>query len=579
MLNILSIITILVAVPSQESLNVRKIYFQGNRSVKSSVLTRLLTTKVKEPFYPITLQNDVENIINLYHNQGFWQTKLDTKIISTTKGKNVYFLINEGPRIKISAINFSGVENFTLSKIKSIVKIKVGDYLISNNIKQTEKQITQHYQNNGYPFINIQTDIETLNYLAVVNFHIIEGQLVFIKSLLFRGNHNLSTHLMQQIIEIKKGEKFSLTKLEKSRQNLYASRLFERVLYYIIDTNTKDSVIIRFDVLELPPRSVGFGAGIQTPPAALLLSAEWQHHNLWRKRHNLFVSLNFTPAFSGNFENQFKSTYRIYHFLTTPINFVFQPSFRFEKKDSVKQNELRIDAGISHYIETKLELGTFIKYLRATSNLADTSSNPKQSITNSQNIYLSLDTRDNLFRPTSGIFLTTNFQWAGKILGGDNDFFKNQTEFILFKKILPQLVFGVRSLFGFVIPYGRSDVVPYYEAFSLGGNNGLRGYDDKAIGPLTISDYHYGDAIINTNFELRTKTDKIIDLVIFFDGGKVTNQDELFNFNSELLHYSGGIGIRINTPLGPLRIDYAKRLKDPASGDWGKIHLGLLNIF
>jgi outer membrane protein insertion porin family len=563
-----------------ESTLVRKINFQGNRSVKSKTLMQLVSVKIKEPLYEIMLDKDVENLQTWYTQQGFEQVLIETEVKTEPKGKQVNFKIQEGLRTKIGLIKLQGIESVPLSKIEPIIKLRRDDDLVISKINQTVKAIVQWYKNNGYPYINVETDINRQKQRADITFIVNEGGLAYIKALFVRGNQKVTNKVILVTTEIKEGEKFSLEKLEKARQRLYASRLFERVSFYILESDYPDSLHIRFDVLELPPRSIGFGIGFQTPPSGLLFSTEWQHLNFLSRRHNLFIAASYTPTFSGDWQSEIKSSYKIFHFLTTPVNFTFQPSFKYEKIDSLKQDELNIEAGISRYIGPQFEVGTFLRYLRVWTNYPLAFISDYRSITNSQNLFIRFDSRDNLFIPASGIFFTTNLQYAGSIYTGDNDFYKNQTEFILFRRLFPQLVIGCRTLAGITVPYGRTAIIPYYETFSLGGNNGLRGYNDKSVGPTVISNkYHYGEAIINANLELRTHFEKLIDFVMFFDAGKVTNHRSLLSFNNEMLNYSAGLGIRINTPFGPIRLDYAKRLKDAPSEDWGKFHLGLLNIF
>jgi outer membrane protein assembly factor BamA len=447
-------------------------------------------------------------------------------------------------------------------------------------ILDAQKAIIRWYKNSGFPYIDVEYNISVNQEGAQVTFLVNEGSLAYFTELKVRGNQKVSEKIVLRTTEIKIGEKFSLTRLEKARQRLYATRLFERVSFYIMESPNPESLTIRFDVLELPARSIGFGLGFQSPPTSLLVSSEWEHLNFLSRGHDLFFSGKYAPSFTGDWLAEVKSIYRIYYFLNTPINFYFQPSFRYEQVDSLKQDEFNIETGISRYIGPKFELGTFLKYLRFWTNYPLVFSNEYRSITNSANFFIRFDTRDNIFNPVQGIFITTNFQLAGSILDGDNNFHKNQTELLYFYNPFHAFVIGARVLIGYVNPYGSSAVVPYYESFSLGGNNGLRGYNDKAIGPITISDkYHYGDAVINTNLELRTHFEKLIDFVAFFDFGKVTNNEDILTFDNELLNYSAGAGIRINTPFGPIRADYAKRLKDAPVGDWGKIHLGLLNVF
>jgi outer membrane protein assembly factor BamA len=130
---------------------------------------------------------------------------------------------------------------------------------------------------------------------------------------------------------------------------------------------------------------------------------------------------------------------------------------------------------------------------------------------------------------------------------------------------------------GSVRPYGRTKAVPYYEAFTLGGRSSLRGYPDRSIGPdtSTVAEYRYGTAVVNGNVELRTPYIlRWVGLVGFVDAGNVGRDFRLFPYE-----YSAGAGIRVRTPIGPVRLDWGKRLRNPPTGDKGRFYLGLLHAF
>ena len=105
----------------------------------------------------------------------------------------------------------------------------------------------------------------------------------------------------------------------------------------------------------------------------------------------------------------------------------------------------------------------------------------------------------------------------------------------------------------------------------------MRGYDEKSIGPDSIGKEHFGDFIVNTNFEIRTGYYKNFGLVFFWDGGEIENR--VNDFKPGRYQYSVGLGLRFNTPAGPIRLDYGKRLKAPPPNDRGKLYIGLLHAF
>lgn len=557
---------------------VSKIYFQGNHTFKSKLLMNIISTRPKEPYDEFYLEKDINNLTLFYQNQGFKDADANYEVKSSTKGKLIYYKITEGARTKISDIKLIGIHSFSANKILSLLELKSGDYLISTKLDDAEKIIIQWYKNRGYPYVDIDRKILIDNNRAVVDFMITEGNIAYIKELKVRGNLKVSDGVILRTTELKTGKKFSLEKLELARQKLYATRLFERVSFYILDTLRKDSLVVRFDVLEMPIHSISFGFGVQTPPTRLLVSSEWEHLNFLSKGHDLLFSVSYAPTFSHDWQGEYKNIYRIYNIFKTPIIFTVQPSFNYDLTDSIKQSKMNIEAGLARYFGLKFDIGTYLRYLRYWSNQALPDS-LHSSTTNSQSFYLQYDTRDNFFTPEQGLFLSTNLQIAGKIYGGDNNFYKTNTEFTIFRKILRQFVLAGRIMVGMAIPYGQTSTIPYYEEFSIGGSNGLRGYNEKALGPDSIGSEHYGDAISNVNIEFRTHFEKIIDFVIFSDIGTVTNRTNFTDINLNTYQYSAGAGIRVNTPFGPIRFDYAKRLKDPPTGNWGKIHLAILNAF
>ena len=105
--------------------------------------------------------------------------------------------------------------------------------------------------------------------------------------------------------------------------------------------------------------------------------------------------------------------------------------------------------------------------------------------------------------------------------------------------------------------------VPYEQMYTVGGDTTLRGYDD---------DRYHGEEMLLGNFELRVPMDKNFSLVAFYDIGRAWRKEgDSASFGSDM-GSSPGFGVRINTPLGNLRLDYA-------TGDEGRFHFGFGELF
>ena len=95
----------------------------------------------------------------------------------------------------------------------------------------------------------------------------------------------------------------------------------------------------------------------------------------------------------------------------------------------------------------------------------------------------------------------------------------------------------------------------------------MRGYDD---------DYQHGQNVVLGNFELRLPIQKMVSLVFFYDVGRawdmgIYNNAKGTSDNNEW-GTAPGVGIRLNTPIGNLRLDYA-------NGDEGRFHFGFGELF
>jgi outer membrane protein assembly factor BamA len=167
---------------------------------------------------------------------------------------------------------------------------------------------------------------------------------------------------------------------------------------------------------------------------------------------------------------------------------------------------------------------------------------------------------------------------AGGLLGGTNDFYRVGGEARAFRALPLGAVLAVRGMVGFTFPYGRTQLAPYYEVFAIGGRNCLRGYPDRSLGPDDAPHGgKYGPVIGNASFELRGPYFlNWVAVVAFTDCGEVVGRS---GFSLSKLEYSAGGGIRVRTPIGPVRLDWGKRLKAPPAGDMGRVYFGILHAF
>ena len=567
--------------------------FDGMHHFSRRSLASLVMAQAKRPSSENQLNNDVATLELFYRNDGFDSVQVEKKFTRGRRLPVVTFHIIEGPRTRVSAIAITGNVTVGTERLLKQLAVRPGRFFSQAELDQSMVALRTHYLNSGYPFVQIQDSVIRSDTLATVSFDISEGRLCHVSNVLVRGNRTVRTGTVLRASEIQPGERFSQKRMQEAQRRLYATKLFYRVMFYVIaDSGPEaqtveqagpDSVMVRFDVVEQAYRGVTLGAGVEatTEDYGLLVSAGWEHNNLLNRGHTLVIGGEFAPALwpVGNYRIGFDGTYRVPYLILTRIDFQTHPYFSYLRNDTNRQREIGIEIGMTRNLVPQFTVGLTNRLLLH----SDTSS----GITNSLALTGNYDTRNDIFDPAQGLSVQAAVEGAGGPLGGDNNLYKLTGDIRLYQRlgVVParaervsgDFVVAVRAMAGIVRPHGRSEFVPYYEAFTLGGGNSVRGYENRSIGPdtSTVGEYRYGTAVANGNFELRTPyVLRWVGLVGFFDVGNVG-----WDFRMRAYEYSAGAGIRVKTPVGPVRFDWGKRLRNPPDDDIGRFYIGLMHAF
>lgn len=189
------------------------------------------------------------------------------------------------------------------------------------------------------------------------------------------------------------------------------------------------------------------------------------------------------------------------------------------------------------------------------------------------------DTRDNLFDPQEGTYLEWRNEIAGSFLSGDNTFARS----ILFiKKFIPgsdKTVFASAFEIGWMDYFGSSDEIPLSERFYAGGPNSIRGFDYQLVGPLDSDRYPLGGRfkIVWNALEIRQSLYKIFGAVFFADMGNVWT--DIRDFSIDDIRPSLGIGLRVASPIGILRLDYGLNLDKRPGEHRDRFHFNMGHAF
>ncbi|MEO6966012.1 MAG: BamA/TamA family outer membrane protein, partial [Acidobacteriaceae bacterium] len=190
------------------------------------------------------------------------------------------------------------------------------------------------------------------------------------------------------------------------------------------------------------------------------------------------------------------------------------------------------------------------------------------------------DTRDNILNAHKGILESADLNINSTWLGADVSFAKLTAQTAYYKEIGKGIVWANSIRIGLAQPFADSHV-PLSEEFFTGGGSTLRGFPLLSAGPqrqVTVcSNGSTTDCsliqvpaggnellLLNSEFRIPLPIKKNLGLAVFYDGGNVFPVVGFHDFTS-LYSNNAGLGLRYNTPVGPVRIDVGRNL-NPVPG-------------
>jgi outer membrane protein assembly factor BamA len=160
-----------------------------------------------------------------------------------------------------------------------------------------------------------------------------------------------------------------------------------------------------------------------------------------------------------------------------------------------------------------------------------------------------------------------------------DQYIKLEADFRYYRKLGLKSAWANRIITGYGKPYGNSKQLPYVKQFFIGGNNSLRAFRSRTIGPGTyplLSTNGFfpdqtGDIKLEINTEFRPHISGPLYGAVFIDAGNIwlANEDPdrpgakfTKNFLKELA-IGTGVGIRFDITLFVIRFDVGIPIKEP----------------
>lgn len=567
-------ITLEFDIDEGKKVTVKKITFSGNEQIGDSELRKKSDLETKEDrwyrsgdFKQEEFDEDLDRIVQYYQKHGYIDAQVLGYTIDYDSLKTFMFIdiqVEEGTQYHVGLINWDGNKLFTRKQLDRTLKYDEGEIYNQEKMDKTLEELYTIYTEEGYIYANIIPDRYTEGNRVDITYRIVENDPAHVHKIDIAGNYRTKEKVIRRELAIRPGDMFKRSALIRSQRNIFNLGFFEDVQLQSNQANADGDIDLIFDVKEKSTGQISMGAGYSSQDA-LTGFLEVRQPNMFgrgqtvnvrwefgKRRQNVELSVTEpwfmdTPTTAGidlfhTNQNRIGDYYEIRRTggalrLGRPI-----PGFDYGRaywQYRLEQRDLKID-------DDKRDL--FSSYFR---------NQEGERLQSSMIFTIVRDSRDNIFHPTLGSRTSFRAEFAGAYLGGEIDFQKYEVESSWYFTIFNPFVLMIKSETGVIAGYSEDSTVPLDERFYPGGTSfdGLvRGYKDRSLSPVENGEYIGGRSKLLFNIENQFKMVEQIYGLMFFDAGNSWNS--IIEARPTDLKRSVGLGIRIETPVGPIGFDY-----------------------
>lgn len=518
-----------------------------------------------------------EDLKSLYETGWFYE--ITPSFNRVPEGTQVFYNVSENPVLK--QLDVEGNTKLSNSDIKKMMNLKENEVLNTKEVNAGARKVESEYAQQGYILAKV-SDVRMLpnGHLAM---QVSEG---VVEDFRIKGNTKTKDYVIIREMKLKKGEPFNAKSARRSMQRIFNLGYFEDVNIKLNPGQFPNTVNVEIDVVETSTGTFGIGAGYSNADGFIgMVSVGDKNFRGTGDKVNLRWEFGGDSETDTNFEISYLKPWidnketsagiTIYNMTNEYIDYDrnADENARYYKKRSGQEltfSRVTDDEFITNSLTLKNRDDQYVKpvsgyntnqYYEGIDNgnvLGPDVAKARQAenfgTTRSITLRRTLDTRDNIYDPKAGKRNSYAVEVAN--FGGDFNFQKYTADYRYYYRAGKNNVFA----FNWAVGYANGDM-PLSQRFAIGGSETLRGYKD---------DIYKGNSMLRGSLEFRTPIMKKIEGVVFTDTGYAWSKkyDEQ-NFALGDMKYSAGLGLRINSPLGPLRLDYGFPLRD---GDGGRFH-------
>ena len=583
---------------TDKSIVISSVKFTGNSRVTTAELLDITQLKAGEYFSRSRVEDAQRRLLA---TGKFSEVRPDAQV---SNGKMALsFEVAENPIVK--SIVITGNHTIPTSTIMSALTTKPGSVQNYNNLREDRDKILGLYQAQGYTLVNI-TDMST-DENGTLHISIVEGivRKIEVKKMVTKQKGNRRTpnddvlktkdYVIDREIEIQPGKIFNVKEYDATVDNLMRLGIFKNVKYEARSI-PGDPEGIDLILLIDEDRTAELQGGVAYGSETGLMGTLSLKDSNWRGKNQQFgftfekSNKDYTGFALDFYDPWIKDTDRVsWGWGAYKTNYGDEDSILFHEIDTVG---FKVNIGKGLGKNFTLSLGTKVEYIKEAhedgklrkANNGKWYYNEKNKWREIEGVddkywlwsiypYISYDTRNNYLNPTSGLY--AKWQIEGGHAGGykSGNFGNTTLELRTYHKgLFKNNTFAYKVVGGVATNNTKES-----QKFWVGGGNSLRGYDGG---------FFKGSQKLVATIENRTQLNDIIGIVVFADAGRAWKQNgrdpSYTRDNKDFGHNIGttaGVGLRLNTPIGPLRFDFGWPVGNKMDDDGMKFYFNMGQSF
>jgi outer membrane protein insertion porin family len=568
-------ISIILLLMSVAEFRVRTIEVTGNEYFKESAIKKVMLTRTKNllrkgVFNESVFSGDVEAVKNLYRYEGFIEISVEHALQydSSEMLVDIALQISEGRQHFVEQVVFQGNNVFAAESLDKEITMRPGEVFDPRQVTADNYIIRYLYDDLGYADVQVESGYEVEAERVTVTHSIVEGAKQYVDQIEILGLRHTDTSIVFRELKLARGDLFRYARILESQRELYKLGVFMAIRTRVENSKLPDHKDVQFSLTERELMVINLRAGYGTRDR-VRFGLGLTHYNM------------FGRAWQGKLEGKLSFVEQRVNTSVTFPRTLFLPGrlsigFFFKRLDEIGYETQSLGGNIVTRFDIGLDELSAKYEVERISTYYEEGDSTGQDLLHGVTVGWLRDRRDDPFFTTRGYYANINCELSGIIFPSDVDYVRPTAQIRAYRSIAG-VVLAVAVRAGLVEPVKPTDEVPVYKRFYCGGASSVRGYSERAIGPVDENDNPLGGRYLGeASAELRFPLYRILGGVVFVDVGNIWRE---YHEIPDGLRWGVGVGLRLKSPLGSIRLDYGFKIDRREEESAGSLHFAIGEAF